>query len=205
MRHKLLYAAALIAGISFYLTHWVAVPMPWHAVWKGTGVTLLALWAARRAKGLDGWLIVVALAFGAAGDVVIDAVGLVAGAVFFLAGHLVAVLLYFRHRRLPILVAPLVATGVAWAAYLMPADRNAAYGIWFYACGLGLMAGSALASRFPLAVKAGAVSFVVSDLLIFAEMGPLAGSPLPGLLIWPTYFAAQALIAWGVVTALERR
>ena len=49
------------------------------------------------------------------------------------------------------------------------------------------------------------VLFVASDLLIFARLGPLAGSPLPGLLIWPTYFAGQALIAWGVVTVLARR
>jgi hypothetical protein len=47
------------------------------------------------------------------------------------------------------------------------------------------------------------VLFVISDLLIFSRFGPLEGSAIPGLLIWPTYFAAQALIAWGVGGALS--
>ena len=44
----------------------------------------------------------------------------------------------------------------------------------------------------------GAVLFVVSDLLIFARLGPLAGSAIPPLAIWPLYFAGQVLIATGV-------
>ena len=65
------------------------------------------------------------------------------------------------------------------------------------------MFGTAVTSRFPGArVGLGAALFVFSDLLIFAQMGPLAASPLPGLLIWPVYFGGQALIAWGVVRSL---
>ncbi len=65
------------------------------------------------------------------------------------------------------------------------------------------MAASAGASRFPrYRVGIGALMFLGSDLLIFARMGPLPGSPLPGLLIWPLYFGGQALIAWGVVRTL---
>ncbi len=41
--------------------------------------------------------------------------------------------------------------------------------------------------------------FVASDLLIFARLGPLATSPLPGLLIWPLYYFGQFLICIGVV------
>jgi hypothetical protein len=36
-------------------------------------------------------------------------------------------------------------------------------------------------------------------------MGPLAGSPLPGLLIWPLYYFGQFLICVGVVGELRRR
>ena len=51
----------------------------------------------------------------------------------------------------------------------------------------------------------GAVLFVISDWLIFARMGPLGESALPGLLIWPAYFAGQFLIATGVIQTLRRR
>lgn len=48
----------------------------------------------------------------------------------------------------------------------------------------------------------GAWLFVASDLLIFGRQGGLVPPDLSRLLIWPAYFAGQALIAWGVVTTL---
>ena len=54
-------------------------------------------------------------------------------------------------------------------------------------------------------IVVGAVLFVISDWLIFARMGPLATSDLPALLIWPTYFAGQLLIATGVIQTLRRQ
>ena len=47
--------------------------------------------------------------------------------------------------------------------------------------------------------------FVASDLLIFARMGPLAGSAVPGLLIWPLYYFGQFLICTGVIATLRVR
>jgi uncharacterized membrane protein YhhN len=48
--------------------------------------------------------------------------------------------------------------------------------------------------------------FVVSDLLIFARAGPLAGSGWwLGFAIWGLYFAGQALVCAGVVRELARR
>jgi uncharacterized membrane protein YhhN len=99
----------------------------------------------------------------------------------------------------------LLLLGVPVIAFLLPADRGAAPGIALYATGLGAMAASAWISRFPrYRIGLGAVMFVASDLLIFAKMGPLAGSLIPVFLIWPLYFAGQALIAWGAVTTLLR-
>jgi uncharacterized membrane protein YhhN len=67
---------------------------------------------------------------------------------------------------------------------------------------LGAMAATAWVSHFPRHwVGLGAVLFAVSDLLIFARTGPLAGSMLPQVLIWPLYFGGQVLIATGVVRA----
>jgi uncharacterized membrane protein YhhN len=97
-----------------------------------------------------------------------------------------------------------VATPVA--AWLLPADRSVATMVGLYALALGAMAASAWASTFPRAqVGAGAVLFVVSDLLIFAGMGPLMGSDLPEYLVWPVYYLGMLLITTGVLTGLHKR
>ena len=75
-----------------------------------------------------------------------------------------------------------------------------------YALLLGLMAGSAWTSRFSrYRTGIGAVMFVASDLLIFAEMGPLAGAAFIGVAIWALYFAGQFLITLGVAQGLGER
>ena len=51
---------------------------------------------------------------------------------------------------------------------------------------------------------AGALLFVVSDWLIFSRLGPYDLAPLPDLLVWPTYYVGQFLIATGVVQTLRR-
>ena len=60
-------------------------------------------------------------------------------------------------------------------------------------------------SRLRYRVGLGAVLFVISDLLIFARMGPLQWEEIGDLLIWPTYFAGQFLIATGVVQTMRAR
>jgi uncharacterized membrane protein YhhN len=201
---NLLFVLALIAGTSFYANHWIGFDGAAMIAWKGAGVALLALWAGSRARSTDGWLIAAVMAFGALGDVLIE-FRLEAGALAFLVGHVVAIVLYLRNRSALLALALLAGPVVAFAAWLLPADRGAAPGIALYALGLGVMAGTAWFSRFPRAtVGLGAVLFVLSDLLIFARLGPLHGSPLPDFTVWPTYFAGQALIAWGVVTGLRR-
>lgn len=204
--HKSLFVAALVAGTSYYFADRLIAPGPLHIVWKGAGVTLLALWAALNGRSRDGWLIAAVLALGALGDVLLEAVGLTVGAVAFLAGHLGAVALYLANRRVATsgsqrLLALVLLVGTPVISWLLTREA----GVALYATGLGAMAAAAWISRFPrYRVGLGAVLFVISDLLIFARLGPLANSALPGLLIWPTYFAGQALIAWGVVTTLRK-
>ena len=194
-----LFLAALIAGASYYADHWLALEGPLAIAWKGSGVALLALWARYRAVDNDRRLIAAALALGALGDVLLETHGMVTGAIAFLAGHIVASIVYLRNAARPWALAVPVALGVAALSWAITGDA----GVTLYALGLGTMAGTALASRFALAAL-GAALFVVSDLLLFARMGPMAASPLPGLLVWPAYFAGQALIAWGVVRGLEK-
>ncbi|RYD56341.1 MAG: lysoplasmalogenase [Sphingomonadales bacterium] len=191
----LVLLVALIAGGSYYATHWMEVTGWPNAVWKGAGVALLSLWAFARGHPWIG----LALAFGALGDVLLETSGLIVGAIAFLFGHVLASGFYWRSHRTGPAIPALIAVAVALASYQLTGDR----GVGLYAAFLGLMAGTAIVSRFRLAAL-GATLFVISDLLIFARLGPMAASPLPGLLIWPTYFAGQALIAWGVVSELAR-
>ena len=202
--------ASLIAGISYYFVRDAAVPGLYLMAWKGAGVALLAGYALARHKGADSRQIALVMGFGALGDVLIELV-LEWGAVAFLIGHLIAIALYLRHRR-PAPGLSQRAAGLALLllvpliSFFLPADRAAAPGIALYATGLGAMAAAAWTSSFPrYRVGLGAVLFVISDLLIFARMGPLAQSALPDLLIWPLYYFGQLLICTGVVGELHRR
>ena len=202
--------ASLIAGISYYFVRNGDLPGLYLMVWKGAGVALLAVYALARHQGADARQIAAVMAFGALGDVLIELV-LEWGAVAFLIGHLIAIHLYWRHRRSSLEASQKVAALamlvlIPAIAFYLPDDRAAAPGIALYSAGLAAMAAAAWASSFPrYRVGIGAVLFVVSDLLIFARMGPLLGSALPGLLIWPLYYFGQFLICTGVVGELRSR
>jgi uncharacterized membrane protein YhhN len=178
-------------------------------VWKGSGVALLAVWCALQARSFDSRLLAAVMAFCALGDVLLETSGLTIGALAFVAGHVTAMILYFRNwrpritfsqRLLTALVVPLsVFIG------LMLVGPKDMVPIAVYTFVVSGMAASAWTSRFPrYRTGIGAMMFLASDLLIFARLGPLAESPVPGLLIWPLYFGGQVLIAWGVTQTLKR-
>jgi uncharacterized membrane protein YhhN len=204
---RAVFAGALVAGVSYYFADRLGVTEPLAVVWKGAGVALLAVWCAMQARSRDGWMITAIMAFGALGDVLLETAGLTTGAVAFVAGHGVAIALYGRNRRrhltlsqrlLALLVVPL---SIMIAASLVAS--NDALPIAAYTAFVATMAACAWASRFPrYRTGIGAMMFLVSDLLIFARMGTLATSPVPGMLIWPLYFGGQVLIALGVTHAL---
>jgi uncharacterized membrane protein YhhN len=199
--------AAIAAGVSFFFADEFGASGAIHVIWKGAGVGLLALWAETQARSPDGWLLAVVLALGAVGDVLLETHGLTIGAIAFLAGHILAIALYLRNRRAnpsgsQTALALALLIGTPLISWLLTRDA----GVALYATGLGAMAAAAWVSRFPrYRLGLGAVLFVISDLLIFARSGPLAGSAIPDLLVWPTYFAGQALIATAGVSALRPR
>ena len=202
--------ASLVAGISFFFVKDAALAGLFKMAWKGAGVALLAVYALRHAPGRDGKLLAAVMAFGAAGDMAIE-ISLEAGAACFFVGHIVAIALYARHRRTSLTpsqkaTAVALLLGTPLIAFLLPADRSAAPTVALYALALGGMAAAAWSSAFPrYRVGLGAVLFVASDLLIFARMGPLADSPLPGLLIWSLYYIGQFMICVGAVGYLRMR
>lgn len=207
---RLILAASIIAGVSYLAAPYVSLPQAPELAWKGAGVGLLALYAATRARDTDGWLIFGVLALGALGDVLLGAMGLTIGALAFLAGHLVAIGLYWRNRRSTLAIsqralAILLVPATVIIAFLLPSDRAGAPGVALYALGLSVMAALAWISRFPrYRVGLGALMFLVSDLLIFARAGPLADAGWVGFAIWGLYYAGQALICLGVTATLAK-
>ncbi len=202
--------ASLIAGISFWFVKDGHLPGLYQMAWKGAGVALLAVYALVRHHGADSRTIGAVMALGGLGDVLIE-LSLELGAVAFLIGHVVATYLYWRHRRAATslsqkLAALAMLVLIPLIAWWLPTDRAAAPGILVYSLGLAVMTAMAWTSSFPrYQVGIGAVLFAVSDLLIFARLGPLASSALPGLLIWPLYYFGQFLICTGVIGELRRR
>jgi uncharacterized membrane protein YhhN len=206
---KAVLLASIIAGVSYVAAWDRGLPQAVELTWKGLGVGLLAVYAALNARSLDGWLLIVVMAFGALGDVLLGAAGLTVGALAFLAGHLAAMALYLRNRRRnptrsQVALAVVLVPAVVIVAFLLPTNRAGAPGVALYSLGLALMAATAWLSRFPrYRVGVGALMFVVSDLLIFGRGGPWPDSFAVGLAVWGLYYFGQLLICVGVVRALE--
>ena len=198
--------ASLIAGISYYFVAGSQVPGLYQIVWKGAGVALLAVWALRRHRSSDARQIGAVMALGALGDMAIE-VNLIAGAGAFLLDHLLAIRLYLRHPRTATSFSQrLAAAALGVLTPLLAWQLSGSLAAAVYAVGLGAMAAAAWLSSFPrYRVGLGAVLFVASDLLIFARLGVLADSAMPGLLIWPLYYFGQFLICVGAIGALRER
>lgn len=209
-RGKALIAASVLAAFAFYLLR-SADQLPLALIiLKGTGVGMLALLALLYGPGRSGAMLAGVMALGTLGDVLIE-FDVIAGAAAFLIGHMLALTLYLMHRRDRLTISQMTLTlvilvTVPFAGWSLPADRAMAPITLVYALALGLMAAAAWTSRFSrYSVGFGAVLFVLSDLLIFAEGGPLTDSALPHLLIWPLYYSGQLLICLGVLKVLQRK
>lgn len=207
--HRPWLLASLAASIAFFAIskNWIlAEPLPelYLAVLKGAGVGFLAVYAWVRHPEADAKVIALVLALGALGDAVLELFFEV-GAGVFLAGHVAATIFYLRHpraayaaRQIAVAVALSVATPLV--SWLLTGDLL----VTLYSCGLGAMAASAWASRFPrYRVGLGAMLFVVSDWLIFARMGITETAPVADWLVWPIYYSGQFLIATGVIQTLR--
>ena len=204
---RVILMASIIAGSSYLYTVFADVSGPLAIAWKGLGVGLLAVYAALCARNADGWLIALVMACGALGDVLLEAVSMAAGASAFILGHVAAIALYLRNRRaqltlsqkwLATLVLPLAVLIAIWS---VPLEARPMIGT--YTAFVAAMAAAAWISRFPrYRTGIGAMMFLVSDLLIFARMGPLQGAAWAGFGVWGLYFAGQLLIVLGVTRTL---
>jgi uncharacterized membrane protein YhhN len=204
--------ASLIAGISFPAT-WLFLPLEgslFAVIWKMAAVGLLVPFVLHRHHVGEFVPLAIILAFYALGDCLIE-FSMVAGALAFAAGHLFAIWLYFRHRRVaPTFSQKLLAIAIFLLppviAYGLPSTADEAVQVAAYSVILAAMAAMAWSSNFPrYRVGIGAVLFVISDLLIFAELGPLANSEVSGIAIWYLYYFGVLMIAVGVAQTLVKR
>lgn len=202
--------ASLLLGISYwFVAQGLVLPkFPGLLViaWKGAGVALLAAYAWIHHPSRDAHRVALIMALGALGDVLLE-LDFIAGAAAFLLGHLAAIALYLKYRR----SAP-SPSQKALGVVILASVPTIALGLTgspqvaLYALVLGGMAAAAWLSAFPrYRTGVGAMLFVASDLLIFARMGPLAGSAMTKALIWPTYYFGQFLICVGAIGFLRRQ
>jgi uncharacterized membrane protein YhhN len=204
--------ASLLAGLSYPAT-WLLLPIDgsvFAIAWKMAGVGLLVPFALRRHHIGEFVALALMLAFYALGDGLIE-LSLIAGAIAFAAGHLIGIWLYFRHRRVsPTFSQKLLAACIFLLtpviAYALPPTPDEGLQVAAYSVILAAMAAFAWSSNFPrYRVGTGAVMFVISDLLIFARLGPLANSELTNIAIWYLYYFGVFLIATGIAQTLVKR
>ncbi len=197
---------SLVAGVSYWLVAKGHTPGLLLVAWKGAGVAFLAAYAWAHHPSRNAHLLALVMALCAIGDMALE-VNFTAGALAFMVGHLAAIALYLNNRRFGLTGSQKIAAiATLLGVPLIAWNLTHAADVTLYALSLGGMAAAAWTSRFPrYRVGIGALLFVASDLLIFARMGPLASSALPGLLIWPLYYFGQFLICTGVIAALRAR
>jgi uncharacterized membrane protein YhhN len=182
------------------------------ALVKTTAVGALALLALVLGLPL---LVVAGLALGAFGDFALARPGekwFLAGMAAFAAGHLAYVI---QMAGLPQVPGPAlwvwlpVGVLTLWAlTWLAPKAGALRWPVSGYALIIGAMLGFALIlAPGAETLKAGAVLFVLSDLLLsfrlFVVKDPGATRALD-LALWPAYWGGQALILWGFVQVLGR-
>ena len=204
--------ASLVAGISFPAT-WLLLPFDGNIfaiIWKMAAVGLIVPFALRRHHEGEFVLLAIMLAFYALGDGLIE-LSLIYGALAFSAGHLVAIWIYAKHRRVGAmfsqkLFAITLFVLAPFIAFFLPGDAGTGIQVTGYSVILSAMAAMAWNSNFPrYRVGTGAVLFVISDLLIFARLGPLAEPEFVSIAIWYLYYFGVLIIAVGIVQTLVKR
>jgi len=201
---------SIFAALAFYYLRVSNLPELYIIPVKGAAAAMLAVYAFMRHSSPDAKLLGWALGAASLGDMAMEFDRTIGALLFFLF-HVLALGVFLRHRReqlsksqswvcgLTLILTPVIG-------YFMPYDRAEAWQVALYALALGAMAAGAWASTFPrYRVGAGAMLFLVSDLLLFAEMGPLSGSRIPQIMNWPVYYLGLFLICTGVIQTLRKR
>jgi uncharacterized membrane protein YhhN len=202
--------ASLALGLTYPLSWQFALPEPAAIAWKMAGVGLLTGYALRKHHTGEFLLLAAVMTFWALGDGLLE-LDMIWGAIAFAIGHVVAIALFLRHKRVhPVVSQKLLAVAVfvlaPVIAFHLPGDHSMRPQAAAYTLFVAGMAACAWNSNFPrYRVGLGAMAFVASDLLIFARAGALAEAGWVSLAIWVLYYGGVLMIATGVVTTLVKR
>jgi len=205
IEHRPWLVAAIVGAVGYFILrsgHVDEIPI---ILLKGSGAAFLAVYAWQRSPLPAAKLLSLVMALSALGDMLIEFEIAWGGAAFF-ASHVAAMTLYLTNLRheatssqtglsvVLLLVTPLIS-------WLLTRDIPVA----MYGLALGGMAACAWMSRFSrYRVGLGAVLFVISDWLIFLNVGEVGPQTITATMVWPTYFIGQFLIATGVIQTLRK-
>jgi len=214
VRRPLIALSATAAAVYLVTQPWQ--PFPGSAGLKGMAMAPMAVlsFLLARTFGRTFVYLGIAQALSCAGDVLLDlnpayfTLGLAA----FLLSHVEYATVWLLHRPRPFritaertgLAAVVLLYAVVFGAWLVPGLGDLSGPVVLYMAAITVMVVSACISRFPVGVALGAILFLVSDSVLATNKFKF---PVPGhdLLIWPTYYAGQLLMALTTVRALTQR
>lgn len=209
-RRPWLLASLLVALAWWFLGDSDAVPGLFKVIWKGMPLLLLSAYAWQRHLGPDGYVLSGALLVASVADMMSELIYATAGTIMAFS-LLLMIWLYVRNRRehasisqkLLAFVLVLTIPVLTWALLVGEEGRLLATGFGLL---LGIMAAMAWTSRFSrYRVGAGAMLVLLSELVLFATLGPaLRGNAVAEFLVWPLYYAGQLMVATGIVVRLRR-
>lgn len=204
IEHRPWLLASVASALAYYFLWNNGIGEIWLMPLKGAGAGLLAIYAYRRARGLDAGLLILTLVLASAGDMAIILFFEIGGALFA-ASHLAAIWLFLRNRlENAALGDHAVGASLLFASPFVSYVLSGRIDIAAYALVLGAMSWAAWVSCFPRSrVGIGVILFIASDWLLFSRLGPYDLAPIPDIFVWPIYYAAQLLIATGIVQALR--
>lgn len=203
--------ASLAFGLSYPLASYIYMPEMIAILWKMAAVGCLALYALRNHSHGHFAILASFLLFYSLGDGLIE-FELIYGAIAFAIGHFIAIYLFLQNRRTSLnfsqkllaLFLPIITPLIAWTIISSP--EQSGYDVAIYSFIIALMAAFAWTSSFPrYRVGLGAISFIISDLLIFQRMNMLSDIIWLNLLIWYGYYFGVFLMATGIVQTLRKK
>jgi hypothetical protein len=200
--------ASLAVAIAYYVLKDADFPGVYLLSLEAGALLMISFYAVVRHHGTDSRMLAGALAAAGVGVVVVE-LYTYAGALILIAGNVLAIGLFIRHRRVFLEPSQKVAAVALLAlvpliCWRLPLDREAAPFIGIYGLSLGGMAGAALTSTFSRnRVGIGALLCVGAGILGIAGQGVLAGNALTQLFYWPLFYIGHFLVCIGVTKMLR--
>jgi uncharacterized membrane protein YhhN len=200
-RKMILMAAA--SGLVYILADITVGGFPFDFLPKTIPIWVLCYLVFTSVRNREGRLVGLGLLSGSGGDVALALGHFVTGLSFFLIGHLFYIAAWtqrFQFRTVRAIPGILVfAVAAILSFWLTPVLAGLTIPVYAYIGVISVMSAlSFLRNRESLILPAGTVLFVVSDAIIAINRF-LFPVPLSGLWIMLTYYAAQAMIAYGFI------